>query len=644
MENKQTKQYNFTKIILSSNKSVLILKISEVKSVDKMNLRKLEELNNQHVTSVVQEAIQLCKPVKVTVITDSKEDINYVRELALTTGEEKKLKMEGHTIHFDGYYDQGRDKAHTKYLLSKDVDWGLGVNYIEKEKGLKEIYSYLDGSMAEKEMLVRFFSLGPTNSIFSIKALQITDSAYVAHSEDLLYRPGYEEFKRLVGSNDFFFFLHSAGRLKKGVSADIDKRRIYIDLEENRVYSVNNQYAGNSLGLKKLAFRLAIKKANEEGWLAEHMFIMGVHGPGGRVTYFTGAFPSACGKTSTAMIPGQTVVGDDITYFRKINGKVRAVNVESGIFGIIHSVNSEDDPLIYQALTTPRELIFSNVLINEGISYWLGMKHAIPNRGTNYSGEWFKGKKDSEDKEIDCSHKNARYTIRLNALENIDPKANDPAGVPVQAIIYGGRDSDTTMPVVESLTWSHGVFIGATVESETTAATIGTQGVRKHNPMANLDFISVPFKTYIENHLKFAYGLKEVPKIYSTNYFLKDEAGSYLNSKLDKRVWILWAEGRVYGEYEAIETPVGRVPKYEDLKTLFIRELDKDYTEAEYLQQFSLRVTKYLEKMERMSKIFKNVEMPAAFTEDLKAQTERLKEARTKFGEDIISPFKFLDT
>ncbi|GAG37649.1 unnamed protein product, partial [marine sediment metagenome] len=240
-------------------------------------------------------------------------------------GEEKKLKMEGHTIHFDGYYDQGRDKANTKYLLSKGVDWGIKINSIEKEKGLKEIYSYLNGSMAGKEMLVRFFSLGPTNSIFSLKALQITDSAYVAHSEDLLYRQGYEEFKKLNGSSDFFFFLHSAGRLENRVSVDIDKRRIYIDLEESRVYSVNNQYAGNSLGLKKLAFRLAINKAQNEGWLAEHMFIMGVHGPNGRITYFTGAYPSACGKTSTAMIPGQTVVGDDIAYLKKIDGVIRAV-------------------------------------------------------------------------------------------------------------------------------------------------------------------------------------------------------------------------------------------------------------------------------------------------------------------------------
>lgn len=610
--------------------------------MDKINQQKLEELNNKYVTEKVEEAIKLCKPAKITVMADVKEDIAYLRSLAINNEEEKKLKMGGHTIHFDGYYDQGRDKPHTKYLLSKDVDWGLGVNYIEKDEGLKEIYSFLDGSMAGKEMLVTFFSLGPTNSIFSLKAIQITDSAYVAHSEDLLYRQGYEEFKNLNGSPDFFFFLHSSGRLKNGVSTDIDKRRIYIDLEENEVYSVNNQYAGNSLGLKKLAFRLAINKAQNEGWLAEHMFVMGVHGIKNRVTYFTGAFPSGCGKTSTAMIPGQTIVGDDIAYLKKINSKVMAVNVESGIFGIIRNVNPEDDPLIYRTLTSPRELIFSNVLINDNTPYWLGMGKDIPNMGLNHSGEWINCKKDKDGNIINCSHKNARFTIRLNALENIDSKADDPAGVPIKGIIYGGRDSDTTVPIVESITWEHGVFLGAIVESETTSATIGAEGVRKHNPMANLDFISVPFMTYIKNHFKFKNNLKEIPKIYAVNYFLKDENGNYLTGKTYNKLWILWAEGRVNGDYEAIETPIGQIPKYEDLKEIAKRGLKIDYTEEEYVKVFSLKITKYLEKMERMIKIFGNIDMPVNFNEELKSQILRLQETREKYGREIISPFNFL--
>ena len=611
--------------------------------MNKINRKKLEALNNPYIVQRVEEAITLCKPDKVTVITDDPKEIQYVRELALKSKEEEKLELAGHTIHYDGYYDQGRDKENTRYLLSQKVDWGIDVNSIDKDKGLEEIKSYFDGSMIGKEMLVRFFSLGPTNSLFSIPALQITDSAYVAHSEDLLYRNNYEGFKDLKGSNQFFFFLHSAGRLENNVSIDIDKRRIYMDLEENSVYSVNNQYAGNSIGLKKLAFRLAIHKASQEGWLAEHMFIMGVHGKKGRITYFTGAFPSACGKTSTAMLPGQTIVGDDIAYMKKVNGEVRAANVEKGIFGIIADVNPVDDPVIYQALTSKREIIFSNVLVKDGVPYWMGMGKDIPEEGINFSGKWYSGKKDEHGNEIDPSHKNARYTIRLGELANIDAEAENPDGVPVDGFVYGGRDSDTSMPIVESLDWDHGVFIGATVESETTAATLGKQGVRKHNPMANLDFVSIPFINYIENHLSFKKDLQRIPSIFATNYFLKDDKGNFLNEKIDKVVWMVWAEGRVHGEFDAIETPVGRIPFYEDLKTLFSQELKREYTKEDYIKQFSLRIEKYLEKMDRMKAIFSKINnIDSRFMDQLKQQTERLNKAKDMFGRTVVSPFDLL--
>ena len=611
--------------------------------MDQVNQGKLDALANAYVNQYIKDAIGLCQPDKITVVSDAREDIAYVRDLALEKGEEEKLAMEGHTIHFDGYHDQARDKKNTCYLLSQKMDWGIDINSIEREKGLKEIRSYLQGSMKGKEMLIRFFSLGPANSRFSIPALQITDSSYVAHSEDLLYRNNYEGFKALNGSDQFFFFLHSAGRLENRVSRDTDKRRVYIDLAEKRVFSVNNQYAGNSLGLKKLAFRLAIHKAHQEGWLAEHMFVMGVHGKKGRTSYFTGAFPSACGKTSTAMLPGQTIVGDDIAYLKKVNGQVRAANVERGIFGIIRDVNPTDDPVIYHALTTPREIIFSNVLVHQHKPYWMGMGQALPTEGTNYSGKWYEGKKDEKGNEIDPSHKNARYTIRLQELKNIDPEAENPDGVTVEGIVYGGRDSDTSMPIVESLNWNHGVFLGATVESETTAATLGQQGVRKHNPMANLDFISVPFAKYIKDHILFKEDLKKVPKIYATNYFLKDKQGHFLNGKLDKKVWLVWAEGRVHGDYKAIETPVGKIPFYKDLKELFPQELDKDYAWEDYLEQFSLRVEKYLEKMERMKRIFANITVPEVFEQELQDQIKRLENVRKAYPENVISPIQFYE-
>jgi phosphoenolpyruvate carboxykinase (GTP) len=246
--------------------------------IDKINLEKIKALENKHVLKIIDEFISLCKPSKVTVITDSQEDIDYVRNQAIKLGEETLLNLKGHTVHYDGFltmnnHDQARDKGNTQVLVSKDEEdsypW---INTMEREKGLKEILEIMDGCMKDHECVIRFFCLGPKNSKFSLLALQITDSFYVAHSEDLLYRAGYEEFKKLNGSNEFFYFIHSSGELtgEPPVTKNLDNRRIYIDLNEGRVLSVNNQYAGNSLGLKKLALRLAIYKANNEDWLTEH--------------------------------------------------------------------------------------------------------------------------------------------------------------------------------------------------------------------------------------------------------------------------------------------------------------------------------------------------------------------------------------
>jgi phosphoenolpyruvate carboxykinase (GTP) len=427
-------------------------------------------------------------------------------------------------------------------------------------------------------------------------------------------------------------------------TVEVDKRRIYIDLLDNKVYTVNNQYAGNSLGLKKLALRLAVYKANNEDWLAEHMLIMGIHPEGkNRVTYFTGAYPSACGKTSTAMIPGQSIVGDDIAYLKiDEKGNCRAVNIEQGIFGIITDVNPRDDPVIYEALMTPRELIFSNILVSNGTPYWLGMglsEDEYPNSGLNHFGEWKKGVKDLEGNIIDVAHKNARYTIRINELSNADPHYNDPEGLIIDGVLYGGRDSDTNVPISQALDWTHGVYMGATIESETTAATLGKAGVRSSSPMAIMDFMVIPFGKYLGNHIAFGSRLSRTPKVFSTNYFLKHE-GKYTNEKVDKKVWLLWAEGRIHDEYEAIKTPIGYIPFYKDLKGLFKHVFNREYNEKEYVQQFSIRVRKYLEKQQRMEILYQDEsEIPEKFWtvhNRIKSNLERI----VKDG-DILSPEYF---
>jgi phosphoenolpyruvate carboxykinase (GTP) len=579
------------------------------------DLEKLNALQNRHVIDIISNFIDLCKPSKIKVISDSEEDINYVRENTIHVREESKLSLSGHTIHFDGFesmdfHDQARDKENTQVLLpSKDTNIYPWINTMNRDEGLHEILEIMDGCMNGHECLVRFFCLGPKKSKFSILALQLTDSFYVAHSEDLLYREGYEEFKNLNGSRDFFYFIHATGELKESlpVTKDLSKRRIYIDLKEGRVLSCYNTYAGNSLGLKKLALRLGIFKANNEDWLTEHYFIMGLHPKGkNRITYAAGAYPSACGKTSTAMLPGQTIVGDDIAYLKKWeDGYCHGVNIERGIFGIIKDVNLEDDPEIFKALTTPREVIFSNVLIYNGTPYWLGDGRKEPEEGFNFSGQWFKGKQDKNGIKIPLAHPNARYTMKINELPNADKMLNDPNGVGINILFYGGRDSDTMPPILESLNWREGVFLGASVESETTSATIGKEGVRKMQPMANLDFLVVPLGKYLKNHYTFGKELKHPPKVFATNYFLKNREGKYLNGILDKLVWVMWAELRVHNDIDAIKTPIGYIPKYEDLKELFSIYLNKKYLREEYLEQFSIRSENLIQKLNRVENMYK---------------------------------------
>ncbi|MBN2365276.1 MAG: phosphoenolpyruvate carboxykinase (GTP), partial [Calditrichaeota bacterium] len=312
-----------------------------LKAIGQNNINKLDKIKNSALLEFILKYVELCNPAKVFVCTDDPKDVEYVRNRAIENGEEAPLKIEGHTVHFDNYRDQARDKEHTAILLTAGEKLDDVITATARIPALEEIHDILRNIMKDKELYIRFFCLGPVNSLFSIPAVQLTDSSYVCHSEDLLYRGGYEEFIRQGSGARFFKFVHSQGKLdERKTSINLDKRRVYIDLKDDTVYSTNTQYGGNTIGLKKLAMRLAINRGSREGWLTEHMLIMAIHGPKGRKTYFTGAYPSMCGKTSTAMLEGESIVGDDIAYLRKNNGEVRAVNVEKGIFGIIMGINS----------------------------------------------------------------------------------------------------------------------------------------------------------------------------------------------------------------------------------------------------------------------------------------------------------------
>ena len=613
--------------------------------LSKSDYKKLCAISIPKVHEFIAKSADLCNAEHVFICSDSEEDKNYIRQQAIATKEETPLNILGHTIHFDGYYDQGRDRKATKYLVPKRIFLSKALNQIDRQEGLAEVKGLLRDSMTGRTMIARFLSLGPTNSVFTILGLQCTDSWYVAHSEDLLYRPGYKVFTQSGSDTDFLRVVHSSGKLTESmVSAEHDKKCIYIDYMDNTIYSVNTQYAGNSIGFKKLAFRLAIRKANIEGWLAEHMMLMGVHGPGGRKTYFAGAFPSACGKTSTAMLPGETILGDDIAYIREIDSVARAVNVEAGIFGIIKDVNPIDDSLIFKVLHNSGEIIFSNVLVKDGKPYWLGMGSELAKEGVNFSGKWCEGKKDEAGNEIPAAHKNARYAVNLKAVKNCDPELDNRLGVELKGVMYGGRDAKAYVPVQQSFDWEHGIIAyGASLETETTFATIGKEGIPEINMMSIQDFISIPLGKNVRNNLDFGKKLEKPPVVFGVNYFLQDEEGNYLNDPKDKHVWVKWMELRVHGEVDAIKSPTGYIPKYEDLRKLFKQVRKKDYSKEEYVKQFSLRVQENMDKIKRVRSFYKkNVTYtPEVVFWELNQQYERLLNAKEKYG-SYISPEKFI--
>ncbi|MEM2866424.1 MAG: phosphoenolpyruvate carboxykinase (GTP) [Candidatus Hadarchaeales archaeon] len=605
-------------------------------------VEKLEGIPHPGVHEFVSQAVELCQPARIFVCDDSPEDLAHIRRMALESGEEGPLSIPGHTYHFDGYFDQGRDRQATRFLVPKGEHLSPRLNQVEREEGLSEVLELLRGSMRGRTMIVRFLTLGPRDSPFTIPCMECTDSWYVAHSVSLLYRRGYDTFLKLDPRAELFKTLHSSGKVdERMISVEHEKKRIYIDYVTNTVYSVNTQYAGNSVGFKKLALRLAIRKAHREGWLAEHFMIIGVRGPGGRKTYLAGAFPSACGKTSTAMLPGETILADDIAYVRNLGGVCRAVNIEAGILGILQDVNPQSDPLIYQVLTSPGEIIFSNVLVKDGRPYWLGMGCELPKEGINFCGEWREGMGGPNGKPVPPAHPNARYTVSLSALPNCDPELENPQGVELGGIMFGGRDYRAYVPVQQGFSWEHGIVLyGAGLETETTFA-IMEEPKFEINVMSLQDFLSIPLGEYVRNCLEFGRKLKRAPLVFGVNYFLRHpRTGEYLNHRLDKHVWVKWMERRVHGEMGALVSPTGLIPTYEDLVELFREVRGREYTREEYVQQFSVRVKWLLKKVGRVEEFWRKEQgTPEEVFRVLGETRERLEELRKRFG-DPVSPEK----
>ncbi|MDJ0662982.1 MAG: phosphoenolpyruvate carboxykinase (GTP) [Acidimicrobiia bacterium] len=628
--------------------------IDEAKAIiqqhlDAENLEKLSPITNEEALVKIANAIALCEPDDVFIDTGSEADGALIREYSLRKGEEKKLAKDGHTIHFDLPQDQARLVNQTFYIVNEGEKLSALAKSTLRADALQYVRDNMRGIMRGKTMLIGFFCRGPAGADAAIPAIEISSSGYVFHSAALLYRNCYDRFDAEVERKGLFFTnLHSEGLNRP---EDVPNARIFMDRSWLTTYSAFCTYAGNTLLMKKGNHRFSVDCATylrpgEE--LSEHMFITGMAGPGGRKTYFAGAAPSGCGKTTTAMV-GTEFVGDDLAQmWIADDGTVRAVNPEKGIFGIVEDVNREGDPYLMDCLRGDgTEVIWSNVLIDaDGVPHWTGNGEPAPLEGVNFQGEWYQGKTDDQGNEIPMSHKNARCTLLCSAIKNHATEANaDPAGVPIKVVTYSGRDADTMPPVWVAKDNDEGVAIGASIVSAATATEIGASGVRRQ-PWANAPFIPGPLADYMDAQFKFfnhANLSKEgKPIMAGLNYFLthadRGSAGKgLLGEKRDVKVWLGWLELYAHGDVEAIETPIGYIPKYEDLQKLFA-EIDKEYPRSLYTMQFSIYVDKIVDRIDLQTEAYgKEENLPTQLFEVYEAQKVALAALKDEHG-PIVQP------
>jgi len=613
---------------------------------DAESLAKLGRIGNEKALLKIANAIAMTDPDAVFVNAGTAEDIQRVREMSLETGEERALPMKGHTIHFDLAQEQARIIDRTFYIVNEDEEVSVLAKKVLRDEAHEYVKTHMSGIARGKTLLVGFFSRGPIGAQAAIPALEITTSTYVMHSANILYRNAYERFDEEVQRVGLFFTnVHSEGPNRP---EDLPNARVFMDRSWLTTFSMFCTYAGNTLLLKKGNHRFAVDLAtyyHKGQELSEHMFITGLAGPGGRKTYFAGAAPSGCGKTTTAMA-GTDFIGDDLAqlWIAK-DGTLRGINPEKGIFGIVQDVNREGDPYLIKCLREEgTEVIWSNVLIDEhGVPHWAGNGEEHPKKGINFQGEWWEGKTDENGRPIPLSHPNSRCTLENRAIGNYnETAAEDPNGVEIRVITYSGRDSDTMPPVWVAKNPDHGVVIGASILSAATATEVGAKGVRRQ-PWANEPFIPGPLADYMDAQFAFFNSprLKRKPLMAGLNYFLTHgarggEGNGLLGEKRDVKVWLGWLERRAHGDVGAVETPIGFIPLYEDLKELFTG-IGKEYPRELYEKQFAFYVDNILARIELQEKAYvKEKNVPPKLFEVYKEQREGLTALKARYG-SIVS-------
>lgn len=581
---------------------------------------------NKSVLSWVEEMTALVQPESVMWIDGSEEQLEKLRAEAVSTGEMVKLNQEllpGCYYHRSALNDVARVEDRTFICCKNKEDAGPTNNWMDPQEMYAKLKGIFAGSMKGRTMYVIPYSMSVIGSPFAKYGIELTDSIYVVLSMAIMTRIGTEVFDALGDSADFIKGLHSKAEL------DAEKRYIVHFPEDNTIMSVNSGYGGNVLlGKKCFALRIASNLGRRENWMAEHMLILGIENPKGEVRYLAAAFPSACGKTNLAMLippelyrkKGYKVwcVGDDIAWLRiGEDGRLWATNPENGFFGVAPGTSAKSNP---NALaSTKKNSIFTNVVLTEdGNVWWEGLDKNPPKNALNWKGEPWDPADGSKG-----AHPNSRFTAPAENCPCISPEFKNPAGVPISAIVFGGRRAKTAPLVYQSRSWEHGVFVGSVMASETTAAATGAVGVVRRDPMAMLPFCGYNMGDYWQHWLDMGKLVKNPPKIFNVNWFRLDDEGNFIWPGFGDNMRVLeWIMARCFGEVEAEESAIGYLPKLSDIN------LEESGVSEETLKEL-LTVDKELWKAETVGiKEFYGKfgdKLPKALADELHTLEENLK-------------------
>ena len=532
---------------------------------------------NRFVNEWIAEMCELVNPKDIVLIDGTAEQAEALRAEACATGEMIKLNQDvlpGCYLHRTAINDVARVEDRTFICTSKKEDAGNINNWMDPKECYEKLSKLYRGSYSGKTMYVIPYSMSVVGSDFAKYGIELTDSIYVVLNMLIMTRVGLNVLDALGESADFIKGLHAKAELSQ------EKRYICHFPEDNTIWSVNSGYGGNVLlGKKCFALRIASYLGRKEGWMAEHMLILGVEDPDGNVKYISAAFPSACGKTNLAMLIPPSVyankgykvwcVGDDIAWLRVgQDGRLWAVNPENGFFGVAPGTNEHSNPNALH--TAMRDCIFTNVCHNldDNTVWWEGLNDNPPTNALNWKGEkWDYKLYDKKDKvNTSGAHPNSRFTAMAANCPCISDKFNDPAGVPISAIVFGGRRAKTAPLVYQSTSWQHGTFVGSIMASETTAAAAGAVGVVRRDPMAMRPFVGYDMGDYWAHWLSMGKNIKNAPKIFHVNWFRTDDEGHFIWPGFGDNMRVLmWILARCEGKVGAVETPIGYVPHAEDI-------------------------------------------------------------------------------